>query len=56
MLAVFNMLTAGALLDSGRVLRPVLWGRYRDQCRAALAVAQAWRLLDAGITVAGMGP
>jgi Zn-dependent protease len=51
-LAVFNMLP-GAPLDGGRVLRALLWRRYRDRRRAEVAAAQAGRFLGSGIIVIG---
>lgn len=51
-LAVFNLLP-GAPLDGGRVLRALLWRRYRDRDRAALAAARSGRFL--GILFVGFG-
>lgn len=44
LLAVFNLLP-GTPLDGGRLLRAVLWWRYRDRARATRAAASAGRVL-----------
>jgi len=52
-LVLFNMLP-GAPLDGGRVLRAILWRRYRDRLRAEVAAARAGQVLGAGIVAVGM--
>lgn len=51
-LAVFNLLP-GAPLDGGRLLRALLWWRYRDRDRAALAAARVGQVLGVGLMVLG---
>ena len=53
MLAVFNLLP-GAPLDGGRVLRAILWRRYRDRRRAELAAARAGRFLGVAVVMLGL--
>jgi CBS domain-containing protein len=52
LLAVFNLLP-GAPLDGGRLLRAVLWRRYRDRERADIAAARAGRGLGVALMVLG---
>ncbi|MDP9094662.1 MAG: site-2 protease family protein [Actinomycetota bacterium] len=52
LLGVFNLLP-GAPLDGGRVLRGLLWMRYKDRARAARATSQAGRVL--GFVLVGLG-
>lgn len=51
-LAVFNLLP-GAPLDGGRLLRALLWWRYRDRDRAALNAARAGQAVGVGLMVLG---
>lgn len=53
MLAVFNLLP-GAPMDGGRVLRAVLWRRYGDRRRAALAATKVGRYLGFGLMALGL--
>lgn len=52
-LAVFNLLP-GAPLDGGRLVRAVLWWRYRDRARATRAAASAGRVLGWLLVALGM--
>ncbi|BCB91893.1 site-2 protease family protein [Phytohabitans suffuscus] len=52
-LAVFNVLPA-APLDGGRLLRAVLWKRFGDRTRAAIAAARAGRVLGAALIALGL--
>src|SRR5690606_15728156 len=52
LLAVFNLIPA-APLDGGRVLRAVLWARWNDRDRAAVAAARAGRMFGFGLIVLG---
>ncbi len=52
-LAVFNLLP-GAPMDGGRVLRAVLWRRYGDRQRAALAATRVGRYLGFGLIALGV--
>ena len=53
LLAVFNLLP-GAPLDGGRILRAVLWFRYRDRTRAARAAANAGRVVGVLLIAVGV--
>jgi Zn-dependent protease len=53
LLAVFNLLPA-APLDGGRLLRAVLWRRYRDRIRATQASARAGSLLGMALIAWGV--
>jgi Zn-dependent protease/CBS domain-containing protein len=52
LLGVFNLLP-GAPLDGGRLLRGVLWWRYRDRARAEDAAARAGRVLGSVLVALG---
>lgn len=52
-LAVFNLLP-GAPLDGGRLLRALLWWRYRDRVRATRAAAAAGRGLGFALVALGL--
>ena len=53
LLAVFNLIP-GAPLDGGRVLRGLLWLRWRDHDRAARAAARAGRAVGVGLVALGV--
>jgi Zn-dependent protease/CBS domain-containing protein len=53
LLGVFNLIP-GAPLDGGRVLRALLWRRYGDWTRAALAAARAGRAVGYGLVGLGL--
>ncbi|KRF32326.1 hypothetical protein ASG94_17795 [Nocardioides sp. Soil805] len=53
LLGVFNLLP-GAPLDGGRVLRALMWWRYRDRDRATVVAAHAGRLLGYVLVAVGV--
>jgi Zn-dependent protease/CBS domain-containing protein len=53
LLGVFNLIP-GAPLDGGRVLRALLWRRYGDWTRAAVAAARAGRAVGYGLIWLGL--
>ena len=52
LLAVFNLIPA-APLDGGRVLRAILWARWGDRARAAIAASRAGRGFGSALIVLG---
>jgi Zn-dependent protease len=52
LLGVFNLLP-GAPLDGGRLLRALLWWRYRDRVRAAVNAARVGRVLGMLLVLLG---
>lgn len=53
LLGVFNLLP-GAPLDGGRLLRALLWWRYRDRVRAAVNAARVGRVLGMLLVFLGL--
>lgn len=52
-LGLFNLLP-GAPLDGGRLLRALLWRRYGDRARAAMAAGSAGRVLGTALVALGL--